>query len=88
MARLDRSGLQRGERVLIVAHRNTPRALVKCLDTVSAQDIVELDISTGMLMPPLYELDDKLRYLQRPLARRSGKVRAAMVAVAAQGMKK
>lgn len=51
--------LQRGERPLIVAHGNSLRALVKYLDKVSDDDIVNLEIPTGM--PLVYELDQQLR---------------------------
>ena len=47
-----------GRRVLIAAHGNSLRALVKYLDKVSDQDIVELNIPTGV--PLVYELDDNL----------------------------
>ncbi|HLV64356.1 MAG TPA: 2,3-diphosphoglycerate-dependent phosphoglycerate mutase [Polyangiaceae bacterium] len=49
----------RGERVLIAAHGNSLRALVKHLDGISDEDIVELNIPTGI--PFVYELDDSLR---------------------------
>ncbi len=48
-----------GKRVLIAAHGNSLRALVKYLDDVSDQDIVELNIPTGI--PLVYELDDRLK---------------------------
>lgn len=48
-----------GQRVLITAHGNSLRALVKYLDNVSDQDIVELNIPTGI--PLVYELDAALR---------------------------
>jgi len=51
--------IRRGERVLITAHGNSLRALVKHLDNVSDEDIVELNIPTGI--PLVYELDDKLK---------------------------
>jgi 2,3-bisphosphoglycerate-dependent phosphoglycerate mutase len=47
-----------GKRVLIAAHGNSLRALVKYLDRISDQDIVELNIPTGV--PLVYELDDRL----------------------------
>lgn len=47
------------KRVLIVAHGNTLRALVKFLDSVSDEDIVKLEIPTGV--PLVYELDEKLK---------------------------
>jgi 2,3-bisphosphoglycerate-dependent phosphoglycerate mutase len=76
----------RGERVLIAAHGNSLRALVKYLDNVSEADIVELNIPTGM--PLVYELDDDLRPLNRYYLGDPEKVKAAMEAVAAQGKKK
>jgi 2,3-bisphosphoglycerate-dependent phosphoglycerate mutase len=75
-----------GQRVLIAAHGNSLRALVKYLDDVSEQDIVELNIPTGM--PLVYELDDNLKPLNRYYLGDPEKVKAAMDAVAAQGKKK
>ena len=72
-----------GRRVLIAAHGNSLRALVKYLDGVSDDDIVGLNIPTGV--PLVYELDDELRPLgHRYLGDQAG-VEAAMAAVAAQG---
>jgi len=51
--------IKRGDRVLITAHGNSLRALVKYLDNVSDSDIVELNIPTGI--PLVYELDDNLK---------------------------
>jgi 2,3-bisphosphoglycerate-dependent phosphoglycerate mutase len=51
--------LKAGRNVLIVAHGNSLRALVKMLDQISREDIVELNIPTGV--PLLYELDASLR---------------------------
>src|SRR6266478_5146914 len=51
--------LSRGRSVLIAAHGNSLRALVKFLDRVSDEDIVGLNIPTGA--PLVYELDDALR---------------------------
>ena len=51
--------IKRGERVIIAAHGNSLRALVKHLDNVSDDDIVELNIPTGI--PLVYELDDNLK---------------------------
>ncbi len=48
-----------GQRVLITAHGNSLRALVKYLDNISESDIVELNIPTGI--PLVYELDENLR---------------------------
>jgi 2,3-bisphosphoglycerate-dependent phosphoglycerate mutase len=76
----------RGDRVLIAAHGNSLRALVKYLDNISEQEIVELNIPTGM--PLVYELDDDLKPLNRYYLGDPDKVKAAMDAVAAQGKKK
>ena len=75
--------LAAGQVVLIVAHGNSLRALVKHLDGISDADISELNIPTGM--PLLYELDEKFRpagpgrYLDPEAAA------AGAAAVAAQG---
>src|SRR6266540_2969296 len=60
-----------GRRVIVAAHGNSLRALVKYLDNVSDHDIVELNIPTGI--PLVYELDESLRprrhyYLGDPAA--------------------
>ena len=60
-----------GRNVLVVAHGNSLRAMVKMLDNRSEAEIVELNIPTGV--PLLYELDAKLaplssRYLGDPVA--------------------
>jgi 2,3-bisphosphoglycerate-dependent phosphoglycerate mutase len=77
--------IEEGKRVLIAAHGNSLRALVKHLDGVSEADIVELNIPTGI--PLVYELDEKLRplrsyYLGDPEAARA---RAEAVARQATG---
>ncbi|MFM8876572.1 MAG: 2,3-diphosphoglycerate-dependent phosphoglycerate mutase [Anaerolineae bacterium] len=51
--------IQAGKRLLVVAHGNSIRALVKYLDNVSEADIVELNIPTGL--PLVYELDKDLK---------------------------
>jgi 2,3-bisphosphoglycerate-dependent phosphoglycerate mutase len=78
--------LARGRHVLVVAHGNSLRALVKMLDGISEQEIVELNIPTGV--PLLYEFDAALksqgsRYLGDPEA-----IRAAAEAVKQQTAKK
>jgi len=75
-----------GRRVVIAAHGNSLRALVKYLDNISEQEIVELNIPTGM--PLVYELDESLKPLDRYYLGDPDKVKAAMDAVAAQGKKK
>ncbi|MFO0571964.1 MAG: 2,3-bisphosphoglycerate-dependent phosphoglycerate mutase, partial [Polyangiaceae bacterium] len=74
--------LRRGERVIIAAHGNSLRALVKHLDQISEKDIVELNIPTGI--PLVYELDDDLKPIRsRYLGDPEAAARAAQ-AVAAQ----
>ncbi|MFB3777491.1 MAG: 2,3-diphosphoglycerate-dependent phosphoglycerate mutase [Bryobacteraceae bacterium] len=75
-----------GKRVLIVAHGNSLRALVKYLDNVSDQDIVNLNIPTGL--PLVYELDGNLKPIRSYYLGDPEKVKAAMDAVAAQGKAK
>ena len=57
--------IRAGQRVLIAAHGNSLRALVKYLDQISDSDIVELNIPTGI--PLVYELDAALKPLGEPL---------------------
>ena len=75
-----------GQRVLIAAHGNSLRALVKYLDDVSEKAIVGLNIPTGM--PLVYEVGDGLKPLRSYYLGDPEKVKAAMEAVAAQGKKK
>ena len=78
--------IRQGRKVLIAAHGNSLRALVKYLDNISEENIVELNIPTGM--PLVYELDEALKPLNRYYPGDPEKVRLAMEAVAAQGKKK
>jgi 2,3-bisphosphoglycerate-dependent phosphoglycerate mutase len=72
-----------GERVLISAHGNSLRALVKYLDGISDEEIVGLNIPTGI--PLVYELDNDLRAVQSYYLGDPEAVKAAQQAVAAQG---
>jgi 2,3-bisphosphoglycerate-dependent phosphoglycerate mutase len=72
-----------GERVLIAAHGNSLRALVKYLDDVSDEAIVGLNIPTGV--PLVYELDDALRPASHRYLGDAARIEAAIAAVAAQG---
>ena len=72
-----------GHRVLIAAHGNSLRALVKHLDDVSDDEIVSLNIPTGV--PLVYELDDDLRPTAHRYLGDPDQIAAAMAAVAAQG---
>ncbi len=75
-----------GERVLIAAHGNSLRALVKYLDGVSDDDIVGLNIPTGI--PLVYELDDDLRPIRHFYVGDPEAVKKATQAVAGQLEKK
>ncbi len=75
--------LRSGRRVLIVAHGNSLRALVKYLDGISDDDIVGLNIPTGV--PLVYELDEDLRPLGHYYLGDEEQIKAAVEAVAAQG---
>jgi 2,3-bisphosphoglycerate-dependent phosphoglycerate mutase len=75
--------IRSGRRVLISAHGNSLRALVKDLDQMSDADIVGLDIPTGI--PLVYELDDDLRPLGHHYLGDPARLAAAISAVVAQG---
>ncbi len=71
-----------GKKVIVVAHGNSLRALVKYLDNVSNDAIVELNIPTGM--PLVYELDADLKPIRNTYLGDPEQVKKAMEAVAAQ----
>ena len=72
-----------GKRVLVAAHGNSLRALVKYLDDIAPAEIVELNIPTGQ--PLVYELDDQLRPLRHYYLGDPEAIAASMSAVANQG---
>jgi 2,3-bisphosphoglycerate-dependent phosphoglycerate mutase len=78
--------IQEGKKVLIVAHGNSLRALVKHLDHVSNDQIVSLNIPTGL--PLVYELDDSLKPVKSYYLGDPEKVKKAIEAVAIQGKAK
>ncbi|MEP7304776.1 MAG: 2,3-diphosphoglycerate-dependent phosphoglycerate mutase [Acidobacteriota bacterium] len=75
-----------GKRVIIAAHGNTLRALVKLLDEVPESEIVELNIPTGI--PLVYELDDNLKPLRHYYLGDPAAAAAAAARVAAQSKAK
>ncbi len=75
--------LRAGRSVLIAAHGNSLRALVKMLDEVSDEEITQFNIPTGI--PLVYELDDDLKPLSREFLGDPDTVAKAVAAVAAQG---
>ena len=75
-----------GRRVLIAAHGNSLRALIKYLDGMGEDEIVNLNIPTAR--PLVYELDADLRPIRRYYLGDAAEIEAAMAAVAAQGKSK
>ncbi len=78
--------IKSGKRVLIAAHGNSLRALVKYLDNVSEEAIVKLNIPTGI--PLIYELDEKLKPIKHYYLGDPEEVKKAMEAVSKQGKAK
>jgi 2,3-bisphosphoglycerate-dependent phosphoglycerate mutase len=75
--------IRSGKRVVVAAHGNSIRALVKYLDGMSNEAIVELNIPNGI--PLVYELDQNLRPLRHYYLGDAAAIAAAAAAVAAQG---
>ncbi len=78
--------LRASKNVLVVAHGNSLRALVKMLDLMSESDIVEFNIPTGI--PMLYELDDQIQPTSRRFLGDPAAIAAAQDAVRRQAEKK
>ena len=78
--------LKAGKNVLIAAHGNSLRALVKMLDEISDEEITGFNIPTGI--PLSYELDDDLKPLSREFLGDPEEIAKAAAAVAAQGKAK
>ena len=78
--------IESGNRILIVAHGNSLRALVKYLDAVSDEDIVGLNIPTGV--PLVYELDQNLKSIKNYYLGDQEAIANKAAEVAAQGKSK
>ena len=78
--------IREGKRVLVTAHGNSIRALVKYLDGISDSDIAGLDIPTGV--PLVYELDESLKPLGHHYLGDQEKIARAIQSVAAQATKR
>jgi 2,3-bisphosphoglycerate-dependent phosphoglycerate mutase len=78
--------IKSGKKVLIAAHGNSLRALVKYLDNISEEEIVGLNIPTGI--PLIYELDDDLKPIKHYYLGNPDEIAKAAAAVAAQGKAK
>lgn len=72
-----------GKRLIVVAHGNSLRALVKYLDGLSEEEILRLNIPTGM--PLIYELDSDLRAVSHRYLASEDEVARASATVASQG---
>lgn len=78
--------IKAGKNVLMAAHGNSLRALIKYLDGVSEEDIIGMNVPTGM--PLVYDLDENLKPTNRKYLGDPEKVAKAMEAVANQGKAK
>ncbi len=78
--------LKSGKKVIIAAHGNSLRALVKYLDNISEEDIVKLNIPTGI--PLVYELTNDLKPLKHYYLGDQQKIQAKIASVASQGKAK
>jgi 2,3-bisphosphoglycerate-dependent phosphoglycerate mutase len=78
--------IRSGKRVIIAAHGNSLRALVKHLDNIPEDEIVGLNIPTGV--PLVYELDEEMKPIRHFYLGDLEEIRKAMEAVAAQGKAK
>jgi 2,3-bisphosphoglycerate-dependent phosphoglycerate mutase len=78
--------IKSGKRIIIAAHGNSLRALVKYLDNISDDAITELNIPTGV--PLVYELDNNLKPLSHKYIGDEEAINAKMQAVANQGKAK
>jgi 2,3-bisphosphoglycerate-dependent phosphoglycerate mutase len=78
--------IKSGKRVIIAAHGNSLRALVMYLDNIPENEIVELNIPTGI--PLVYELDANLKPIKHYYLGDQAAIAAAMNAVANQGKAK
>ena len=78
--------LEKGKKILIVAHGNSLRALVKYLDKISDKDILDLNIPTGA--PLVYELKSNLNPIQRYYLGDEEEMKSRAVEVADQGSSK
>jgi 2,3-bisphosphoglycerate-dependent phosphoglycerate mutase len=75
--------MRAGQRVLVVAHGNSLRALIKYLDGISDEAIVALNVPNGV--PLVYEFDDDLKPLRHAYLGDAEAIAAKVAAVANQG---
>ena len=75
-----------GKKIIVVAHGNSIRALIKYLEDISEEEIVNLNIPTGV--PVLYKFSDKFEVLERKFLGDQEEIKKAMENVASQGKTK
>jgi 2,3-bisphosphoglycerate-dependent phosphoglycerate mutase len=75
--------IKTGKRLIVAAHGNSLRALVKYLDAISDEDIIKYNIPTGI--PLVFELDENMKPTKSYYLGDADAVRAAQEAVAKQG---
>ncbi|HLR78928.1 MAG TPA: 2,3-diphosphoglycerate-dependent phosphoglycerate mutase [Burkholderiaceae bacterium] len=75
--------IRAGRRVLVTAHGNSLRALIKIIDQISDEDIAQVNIPTGQ--PLVYELDENLKPIKHYYLADPAEIEAATAAVVAQG---
>jgi 2,3-bisphosphoglycerate-dependent phosphoglycerate mutase len=72
-----------GQKVVVAAHGNSIRAILKHLDNISEKDIVELNIPTGL--PLVYELDEQLKPIKHYYLATEEEIARKIATVKAQG---
>ncbi len=78
--------IKQGKKILVAAHGNSLRALVKYLDAISDEDIIQYNIPTGI--PLVFELDDDMKPTKSYFLGDEAAIKAAQDAVASQGKAK
>lgn len=78
--------IKAGKNVLITAHGNSLRALIMMLDDVSEEEILKINVPTGV--PLIYELDDDLKPIRHYYLGDQDAIKAAIESVASQGKSK
>lgn len=78
--------VREGKRIIVAAHGNSLRAIVKYLDNISDADIVNLNIPTGI--PLVYDLDENLKVIKSEYLGDAEAIKGAQEAVASQGKAK
>lgn len=78
--------IKQGKNVLVTAHGNSLRSIIKMLDNVSEEEILKINVPTGV--PLVYELDDNLKPIRHYYLGDQEAIQAAMQSVANQGKSK